>query len=309
MIYIEQQILNYLAININQTHPDWSASTPYVSGDVIFFDHYYYKSVIDGNTNKNPTDNPDLWVRWAISNRYAQIDLRATTKTVWDATTALVPSDDALITKFTNTGFNALSFGHVHGDNVKVQLFDNNNILQFEETKVVYPRPTSNNWYNYYFEAFKSSSYTGVEEDFFFRLPPKTGYIIVTVAQDLTSRTASVGFMVAGEETFVGTSLFGASMGVTDNSLVEIDDFGITTVKKRIANTFMDIDVYFPSNQIKQMERKAARAQGKILVFVGDEQDASRYEFLATLGYVESYTAVLSLYENTTASYSIKEVI
>jgi len=311
MIIVEQDIVEYTEININTRYANWDAGTTYdfsqsevpPDTNTVFYEHYYYRSVVDGNIGNVPTDNPDLWLRWAVSNRYAQIDLRATTRTVWDATTATVPADNALITRFPNTGFNALVFGNVIGDSIKVQLFDNNDVLQFTQEEVIYNRPTSNNWYNYYFEEFVG----GVEQAFFFRLPPVTGYIIVTIGA--SNGHASVGYMVAGDEIYVGKSLFGASLGLEDNSIVEVDDFGITKITKRIANSFMDIDVYFPSSQIKQMERKAASVFGKVVVFIGDEGDNSRYEHLATLGYIEGYTAVLSLYENTQASYSIREVI
>jgi len=92
MIVIEQKLIEYLDINIKTTHENWSETETYNFGDVRFYDHYYYRSVIDNNIGNIPTENSDKWLRWAISNRYAQIDLRATTYTTWNATTATVPT-------------------------------------------------------------------------------------------------------------------------------------------------------------------------------------------------------------------------
>jgi len=305
MIIIEQEIEEYTAINIVTTYPNWAIGDTYNFGDIRFYGHYYYRSVTDNNTGNIPPDNEDEWLRWSISNRYAQIDLRATTTTEWNSTTATVPADDALISTFDNDSYNTLAFGGVEGSDIKVELYDSEGTLVNTLTKAVYNRPYSNNWYGYFFDEFQD---TANSASFLFRVPPISGgHITVTVTA--LNGVAKVGYMIGGIEIYAGDSLFGVSLGLEDNSHIEIDDFGITTVVKRTANNFMDIDVIFPSGQIKQMERKASSVHGKIVLFVGDESTDSIFEHLATLGYVENYTTVLSNPIMTTASYSVKEVI
>ncbi len=305
MIIVEQEIEDYTAINIVTRYPNWDSATTYNFGEVLFHEQYYYKSVVDNNLNVTPTDNPSEWLRWSVSNRYAQIDLRATTYTTWDATTATVPADNALISTFNNESYDIISFGGVSGASITVELYDNGDTLIHSETRVIYNRPNSNSWYNYYFDEFE----IGVDASFLFRLPPQSGGYITTTVEADGDGAAQVGYMVAGSSVYVGDSLFGASLGLEDNSLIEIDDFGITTIVKRTANSFMDVDVVFPSQQVKQMERKASEVFGKIALFIGDESVDSGYEHLATLGYIEGYTTVLSNPIQTQASYSIREVI
>ncbi len=305
MIVVEQLIKEYQYINIVTTYPNWTTGETVNFGDIRFYGHYYYRSVIDSNTGLIPSDNPDEWLRWSVSNRYAQIDLRATTTTEWNATTATVPADDALITTFANGGYDVLAFGKVDGGNITVEVFDGGDALLYTFTETIYNRPNSNNWYGYYFDEFLG----GVEADFLFRIPPVTGGKITVAVSANDEGYAKVGYMVGGNGVDVGCSLYGASLGLEDNSLVEIDDFGVTSLTKRVANSFMDIDVIFPASQVKQMERKASAFFGKIVLFIGDDTTTGNYEHLSTLGYVESYTTVLNDTENISASYSIKEII
>jgi len=313
MITLPQQIKEYKSINIIARHPNWDAATTYqfsqAEGDVntVFYDHYYYRSVVDDNVGNIPTENSDKWLKWSISDRYAQIDLRASTATVWDATRATTPADHALISEFDNNVYDAIALGNVYGETVKIQVFDSNDQEVQSYTKSIYNRPQSNTWYNYYFDQFVS---TATADSFFFRIQPlASGYIRVTVEANSVTDTASVGYMVAGVTGYAGCTLYGVQLGLNDNSLVETDDFGVTQVTKRIANETMDIDVIFPKETIMDKMRNARKVFGEIILFIGDETDTSEYEHLMILGYVQDYNTILEDQEQVTASWSLIEVI
>jgi len=310
MIVIKQDIIEYQSININTTHPNWDVATTYTFGDIRFEGHYYYRSVIDGNIGLKPSENPNEWLKWSVSNRYAQIDLRSSTATEWNASTATVPADGALISTFENRSYDTLSFGGIDAERIEIDIFDASGGFVVSYTSTVYPRPNSNNWWGYYFDLFDTTIATGISTDasLIFRMPSIQGGHIETrvIARD---GTAKVGYMIGGNEIYVGDSLFGVSLGIEDNSQIEKDDFGVTRITKRAANTFMDIDVIFPSMQVKMMERKALSVTGQVCLFIGDEAQYSKYEHLTNLGYIESYTTVLSNPTMTTASYSVKETI
>ena len=314
MLVLPQQIKEYRSINIKTRHPNWSATTTYnfsqVEGDAntVFDEHYYYRSIIDNNLGNDPRDNSSKWLKWSISNRYAQIDLRSTTKTVWDPLTATDPNDHALIAEFDNNVYDTIALGNIEGDNIKVEVFDAGGTLIMSSEEVIYSRPNSNTWYNYYFDEFESIVLT--KDATFFRIPPQSGgYIRVTVTANGTTDIASVGYMVAGISDYAGCSLFGLQLGLNDNSLVDTDDFGVTVITKRIANETMDIDVLFPKEQIEDKIRKARKVFGDIVLFIGDESDNSAYNHLFLLGYVQDYNVVLEDMEQITASWSVVEVI
>jgi len=273
----------------------------------VFYDHYYYRSVIDNNTGNVPTEHPDKWLRWDVSNRYAQIDLRATTTTIWNSQTATNPSAVGLISEFDNNVYDVISLGNVSGEKVVIEQFDSTGALINTITKPIYSRPDSNNWYSYYFSTFQTAT---ARDNFFFRLMQNAGgYIRVTIEKGSITDEASVSYMVAGVSKYVGCSLYGTSLGLDDNSLIEVDDFGVTEVTKRIASEYMDIDVIFPKAQIMDKMRQARAVFGDIVLFIGDETDNSDYGHLFVLGYVEGYNTILTNDELISASWSVKEII
>jgi len=305
LIITKQKVLEYESINIITRYPNFDPLINYTFGQVVFSGHYYYKNVLNSNLGKNPPDYPTEWLQWDISNRYAQIDLRATTRTTWDATSALEPTDNALITEFKNNAYDIISFGAIVGGSLTVELFDALDQLVWSDTAEIYNRPNSNSWYGYYFDIFTENT----EQNFMFRLPPVTdGTVKVTLTMSGDGE-ASVAYMIAGNSIFVGNSLYGAQLGLDDNSVVQIDDFGIKHITKRDASEFMDINVSFPSSQINQMKKNTRSIFGDIVLFIGDEAVGSQYSHLQILGYVESYTSVLSDQYLTQGAYSIKEII
>lgn len=304
MVVVEQEITEYTSVNVIVEHPTWDIATTYNFDDIIFYEQYYYKCVTDNNTGLIPPDNSSSWLLWEISNSYAQIDLRATTSTIWNADTATNPLDNALISIFPNLSYNFVGLGGVLGSTVLIEVLDDLNNVIYTAGDDIYFREDAD-WYGYYFGTFNNDT----EQGFIYNLPPTTGGSIrVTVSVD-SSGTAAVDYMIAGYSQWVGDSLYGASLGFESNSTIEIDDFGITTITRREAAQKMDIDCIFPSQQIQQMKRLARSIIDKTVLFVGDESEDSVYENLLILGYIESWDVILSNPVKITSSFGIREVI
>jgi len=306
MIAVKQEIKEYKQINIIPSYPNWNINDTYSFGEILFDDHYYFRSVVDNNIGVKPAENSDKWLKWEISNRYAQIDLRASTKTVWSPTTAVSPSDNALITEFDNLLYDFLGFGEVIGEYIKVEILKNSdNSVLWTHYEDIYIRPHSNTWFNYYFDEFSGSK----TKNHILRIPKfRESYIRTTIGRS-DGGFAEVAFMVGGTADFFGDTLYGLSLGLNDNSLIEIDDFGVTTIKKRIASTYMDIDVTFSPSLIMDLTRLTRSYYGDIVLIVADESPNNPYDNLPILGYIESYTTVLANSVQIQGAFTIKEVI
>jgi len=304
MLAVRQELLEYNDINIETRYQNFDPSVTYGYGDVTFYDHYYYKSVIDGNVGNNPWDSPTLWLRWSISNRYAQIDLRATTETVWNVDTAISINDDALVCSYQNNNYATISFGNITGTSVLVELLDGATVVWSSE-KIIPIRSGANTWYNFYYDSFDRQ---GVKAAAYFQLPTSFGTTIRTTITAYNG-TAACGYCVAGFDRWLGDTLFGLSMGLDDYSLITIDDWGIKSIQKRNVSRFMDIDVDFPSGQLMEMMYIASDLHGDIVLFIGDESADSQFDNLFLLGYIENYTTVLPDPVITKGSFSIREVI
>jgi len=306
MVVVKQKLLDYTSININTRYPNWDSSTTYNFGDIIFHDHYYFRSVVDNNVGDTPYEYNPKWLLWSISNRYAQIDLHAGTSTVWDSNTATTPTDNGLITTFPSDGISFIGIGRVHSSEVSITVKDSSGNPVTTRLKTTYSRPSSNTWWNYYFDAFQKK---GEIESFFFDIPQVAGGTIEVKALVDSTNSAKVGFMVCGERQWVGDTLFGVSTGIDDNSIWDTDDFGIITVRERDASESLDLDVQYPSIETNKIKIAVRNIVGKIVLFVGDEQADSKYDHLMLLGKVDSFTPVISNPIMTKASFSVSEVI
>ena len=304
MLICSQELTEYTSININTRHPNYADITSYDFGEVVFYAHYYWKSIIDANIGNEPLEDSVFWLKWDISNRYAQVDLRANTKTVWDSTTALNPADDALITVFPYAGFDTIAFGNIVGTYVTVNIKNNAGDTIWTTTKSAYYRGNIG-WYSYFFSPYSRG---GGMPHTYFQIPKLVDATEVEVTIISANGVASVGYMVAGKADFAGYSQYGLTRSIADNSLVEIDNWGITTVKKRIASRSMDVTVEFPAKQIIQKEKIAIKHQGEIVLFIADE-NSDEYEHLLLLGYIESFNVPLPNSVICMASYSVKEMI
>jgi len=308
MTIVKQQIKDYINININTRHPNWEELVHYDFGDIVFYDHYYFRNVIDDNHGITPIEDSPEWLLWDISNRYAQIDLHATTSTIWNSTSALVPTDNKLVTEFSTNNYNIVALGRVKGGSVKIEILDGGGAVVHTETKTSYSRPSSNTWYNYYFDPFENSyEGSGKHEAFYFRIPPIKGTVRVTV--DAVNGVASVGFMIGGYSKFVGDTLFGVSTGIEDNSIWKTGDFGITSVIERDASESLDLDVQYAAVNSTEVKINVRDIVGEIVLFIGDEDTYSKYDHLMILGKVDSFTPVISNPIMTKASFSVSEII
>ncbi len=153
MLLLPQAIKEYTAINIEDRWSNWNAGTTYNFGDIAFYGHYYYKSVIDGNVGRIPEDDTTHWLRWDVSNRYAQIDLQATTKTTCDHTTkigGLAPY--TLISEFQNDRYDAIALGEVYALSVTIEILDSlDAVVWTYNIDMARRRPNVNSWYDYYY--------------------------------------------------------------------------------------------------------------------------------------------------------------
>ncbi|MCF6207485.1 MAG: hypothetical protein L3J47_11450, partial [Sulfurovum sp.] len=217
MTLLKQTLYEHVSINVKDDYAAYDPVRTYNFSDFCTFEHYNYRSVTDNNIGNNPKDHPEHWIEWGISNEFAQLDLRSSTRTVWNPTTAINPADGKLVTVFSVKLQNTLSLGNVKGGGVHIILKDlsGNVVKSYHITS--YIRPYSNNWFGYYFDAFTGTASTYVSSHTFI-IPPIEGTVEVTVDADVDGE-ASVGYMILGNRVYGGDSLYGARLSIEDNTL------------------------------------------------------------------------------------------
>lgn len=89
MEYLEQGIDSFIFSSLTDEFSEWVDTTTYIrefdaenltDASTVRYGNYYFRSITDDNLNNNPEETLGVhWVRWDVSNKYAMIDLRATT--------------------------------------------------------------------------------------------------------------------------------------------------------------------------------------------------------------------------------------
>lgn len=310
MLLMKQKIEEYLDINLITRYPNWSSTTTYNFGDIVFDDHYYYRSVIDENLNLLPSENMNEWLRWDISNRYAQIDMRATTETVCNIDTiegGVGPY--TLISEFQNDRYDALALGYVNAEYVFVEILSNlgTPVWTFTEN-LGRVRPEVVNWYTYYYTPIPSTE-DDYPENFFIRLPNYSPDYSIRVTLGERNGYSSCGYMLCGNSKYIGDSLYGLNRGLEDFSIKEVDSFGILELTKRQSRQIQDVDVLISSGRIETVTRDVRDHLGEVILMITDESTDTAYEHLLMLCTIDDFNVILSNAVKVEASLSVSEVI
>ena len=131
----------------------------------------------------------------------------------------------------------------------------------------------------------------------------------IRVTLEEKSGSSQCAYLICGNSSYLGCTLYDLGMGLIDYSVKKVDDFGISTLTRRKSRQTIDVDFTFDSPKVNIVNRAVRDVLGQVVLFINDESTTSSYENLLLLGYVESFDTILKNKETTTASLSLMEVI
>ena len=359
MIYLSQEATDFDS-NISEPWATWDENTTYsvessVNGaltdvSVAKYGDYYYRTILDGNIDSIPTEHLGTkWIQWAVSNRHAMFDLRATTKTISD-----VGQD--MVVEFPRGYIDTIAIGYYSAGSIRV---DNLGILSLtyggnnELTDYVIdsdakyrpandlgtilddlpggaPTPThvldfNNQFREIVYTQTEAHDYNSDVEDYYtymyadyvlnvdrgrlMYLPHGGSHVRVTLYAESPTVSAACGYLVASEAVNMGETLYGVDFSFNSYSVKTTDEFGVLTINKRSIQDVVDFETSIDSATIAYTKRKIKTIHDEIVVFVLDESESSSYENLITLGTVTNVSTVLSNPVKTTIAWSIQETI
>lgn len=121
-----------------------------------------------------------------------------------------------------------------------------------------------NDWYDYFFSPVE------VNEDFVLLDVPVGSYGSIDITVAKPSGIARVGALILGKAAVLGEALYGTSVGITDYSRKERDDFGNTVIVERDYSKRAEFDVMVPTSMISQVQRLLSKYRAKPLVWIGE---------------------------------------
>lgn len=202
-------------------HPAWAAPTVYATGQRVVSAHRVFERLTPGASATVPTDDTDNWQRIGWTRRWAMFDpAMASPSTAAGSITAEILA--GAVTDVVLLG--------VVGSQVQVSA----NGATVRTVSV--PAPAA---------PFTSSTVhiSGLS----IAAGQRTG---ITVTG---SGTVQVAHFLAGSDISLGTTLDDPSVGITDRSTVETDDFGVTRVVPRPYNRWIQASVYLAGTDVDRV--------------------------------------------------------
>lgn len=286
--------LDYLiSTTVTNNNADWNILTAYVVGDKVVLDFDLYQCLQD-NTGENPSDAAStFWVRIGSANKYAMFDGVSTSQTSFDGTNFVV-----VISGF---NVNAIGFFGVNASSISV-VQDNGGTETYNETKTTGRASEGvDNWWNYFFSPFPDEDSV---RDVVFTDIPLYSSSEITITFTLDSGDAKVGMLTAGLIRNIGQANFGTSVGITDYSIKETNDFGVVNLVERQFNNTVDYDVTVLTPQVAQVRRLLASYRATPVVWIGDPDREETINF----GYYQDFEIQISNYSISECTIDVQGI-
>jgi len=208
-----------ISSNITETVAAYNAGTTYALGNQVRSDttHRLYESVQAGNTGHS-LDDPAWWADIGPTNRWAMFD-----QVVGTQTTGATGID---VTVQPTGRIDALALLNVDAATVQVIVTDGATTV-FDQTYSMTSDSGVNNWYSYFYEPILRKTDLIVTD-----IPLISGPEIQIIA-DASGDPCSIGALITGLSRIIGTTSYGAGVGITDYSVKNADEFGNYTITPR----------------------------------------------------------------------------
>ena len=307
MQYVKQELIEFTSTNLTDSYPEWSDLTTYIvqpdnaltSASVARYGAYYYRSVTNSNLNFNPNMYSDIkWVKYAVSNKYAMLDMSSNSKSV-------VEGGDLTVTFLQNQS-SIIGIGNYEADYITIE------VLASDETTILWTYDTPSNinanvydYYDYIYEPYN------LDQDFTTKvnLPIQGRFVRMTFHKLLITNRSACGYLIVGNPVDIGKSLMGVKFGYNSLTTKEISSFGNLDIKKGFIQDIVDFETVIASTYLPRMRRELRKIYDEIVLFIIDERDVSEYENLMTLGVIQDASVILENNVESTISFSIVEAL
>lgn len=282
---------NIFATNIaSSDHPIWVADT-YNKGDLVTHGNLNWECVTQ--TQDEPSLTSVNWLNLGVINRFKMFDEKNNTLTVGAINEPITYS-----LKF-NEWVNCLSMLKLTASKVKVVMTDDIEGEVFNRTIDLVDYSAANA-YEYFFSEI-------VQKDslIIYDLPPYFNATISITITPFNGRKASCGVCACGKQIEIGDLKFGYSVGITDYSRVQFDNFGDFTLIQRGFAKKASLKVNVDKSKVSLIESKLAALRATPAIWIGDISAPETYIY----GIFEDFGIVVSNAIFADCSLNLKGVI
>lgn len=278
-----------LASNAVELYANYNPATTYALYARVVSGALVYESLGNDNIGNSPATMPTAWWPLGPSNKAAMFDNQISTGTV--------AANNLTVTVATGP-INSVGFFGLVGATLDVTV---RNGLAGE---IVYSRTVTldatviADWYQYFFEPS-----VRMGEVILTDIPPYfNAHVTATVYDPVAD--VGLGLMTAGTFYTIGDTQYGASVGITDYSRKETDEFGVTSFIKRDYSKRMSIRVMLPNAQLNKVQKVLASLRATPCAWLGSDQ--AEYSPLVVFGYYKDFSIDVSYPTHSLCSLEIE---
>lgn len=274
---------------VADSYAEWDAATTYSLGQrvtsSVFGDRTRtYESIQAGNLNHHATD-PAWWLDIGPNNRWAMFDQVIGSKTV---------ANDEIKVSFRSLGLpgsfevgrvDSVALLNVSATSAQIVSYDYRTATTvYDQTFSLIDGSGITDWYAYFYEDA-----TYLRELIVLDLPPVSNPLI-TITLANPGGEVSIGAVIAGQQRDLGGTQYGASIGITDYSKKEADEFGGYSIVERAFSKRGRFTVMTENERVPALIDLAAQYRATPVVWVGSDAMA----FTALYGFYKDFNVEIA---------------
>lgn len=247
----------------------WDLTTAYSAGNrVVYASTHEVYEAIDGNTGADPTTaGTTHWVLVGATNKWRMFDGSiGQQSSAWS---------NLAVTLTNPERFDTIALFNIAAATVTINVTTPIDGTVWDVPYSLVEPVGIRDWWNYFYQPvrFRSDFYLG-------GMPPFTD-ATVTVTLTNMGTTVACGELILGLSREIGLTQYGASVGIQDYSIKQVDDYGNYTVLERAFARRADFTVWADNGSISDIASLLSLYRATPIIYVG----ATETEYTATIVY------------------------
>lgn len=252
----------------------WNAATAYVLEDRVYKDHRVYERIVAGTTATDPADDDVNWVLVGATNGWKMFDLENSSRTVGPVGNLVFT-----VTLSASHNIDRITFDNLDATSIQVEVWNAAlTVKSYDVTVSLLSADPDRTW------AVKRAVV-------FDGLPDMVSKKVIVTATPLSSTKAEIGSMVLGHLRVLGVPQSGFSVGITDFSRMQLDDFGgysrvVRGYSKRMSGTLL-----IESDTVDAVIGVLAYNRANVVVWLGI---GAEYSSMIMCGFLKNFNITVS---------------
>lgn len=282
-----------ISSNIAETdYAAWAVGTTYaLAARVIVVGtniHKIYESLQAGNLGHDPATSPTWWIEVSNTNRWKMFDqsvqLQSSNPTTIDV--SIKPTQRV----------DSVALLNISAYTVQIKMTDATDGLVYNKSTILASDSGINNWYSYFYEPVVRMT-DFVAND----LPPYSNATIEVILTE-TGGTAYCGGFMVGLQQFLGSTQYGAKVGIQDYSVKTIDAYGNYTVLQRAYKKTATFNLQLYTSLVDQVMAVLTPLRAIPIIYYG----ADGFDSTVIYGFYKDLAVAIAYPEISTCTLEIE---